>query len=231
MPRLSVLPSTLASVSAIATTAWVSGGSALLGALIGASAALGGQYLQWRLQRKERSEAARRAAVEEVLVRALSVSLMANQMTIAAHEFSSLSGFLARLLRVAKAFDYQGQMDGFRREIVALTRAGAQIWMAEDQEIVRLTNAVVDAATDAIDAFMVLPNANFIGKVLRLWRGTMLGDEAAISAARERVAAARVCLVEHLRRTLGLESIDLLARPDAWEPAGVRTPPIEGAAT
>lgn len=204
-------------VSAGNTSAWVTAAFGLGGAAIGATAVLGSQYLQWRREVNDRKDAAREKAVEEVIVRALSVALVAHQMAVMAHEFSSLNGTFGRLLRIIKKFDYQLMFDNLNREAEALNRASAQIWMSADQETVKLTNAVTLAATSVVEAHSGLPKMNLFGRILSIWRGIRLGDEQAVRVAQKRLADARRALVDHTRSSLELDAVDLFALPAGWE--------------
>lgn len=206
-------------MSASNSDAWVTAAFGLGGALIGASAVLGGQYLQWRRERKDRKHAARERAVEEVIVRALSVSLVAHQMAVMVQEFSSFNGTVGRLLRIVKKFDYQVLFESLNREAEALNRAGAQLWMTADQETVKLVNAVTFAATGVVEAHSGLPRVGWLGKIRRFWGGIKLGDEEAVNVSQKRLADARRSLVDHTRRSLHLQAADLFALPADWEDA------------
>jgi hypothetical protein len=213
-PPLSVLASTLRPVT---ITAWITTAFGLGGVLVGAGAALLGQYLQWRREKKDRDHASRENAVEEVIVRALTVSWEAHNITVMAQEFSSMNGFLNRLFGVIKPFDYQALFAKLRSEIEALNRAGAQVLMSEDQETVTLTNAVVKASMDVLDAVTGHPKVGLLGKILRIWRGVRFGEVAAIKVAQQRLGDARRALVDHTRGSLNLKAVDLFALPAGWE--------------
>jgi hypothetical protein len=201
----------------VTTTAWITTAFGFGGVLLGAGAALVGQYVQWRRDKKDREQASREKAVEEVIVRALTVSWEAHNITVIAQEFSSMNGFFNRPFGVIRPFDYQALFARLSSETEALTRAGAQVWMAEDQETVTLTNAVVMASMDVLGAVMGRPTLGLLGKVLRIWRGVRFGDVTAIKVAQERLGAARRELVDHTRGSLRLEAVDLFALPDGWE--------------
>lgn len=146
-------------------------------------------------------------------MRALSLSLAAHQVTVLAQEFSSLNGFLDRILGVTRSFDHQALFADLNRELDALNRAGAQIWISQDQETVTLTNSVVMASLEVLGAVASLPKVGLFGMLVRIWRGVRFGHDDAIQIAQKRLADARKALVEHTRESLKLEAVELFALP------------------
>lgn len=192
---------------------WVTAVGGLVGALIGASAALGAQYFQSRQARKQDAERERKHAIEEVIVRALAIDMRVHEMTVLAANAGSLDGLLARLLGTVVPLDYAAMFDTLHVEADGLNRAAAQVWLFGDEDTVKLTNAVTLAATDVIDAH-TQPKTNWI---LNLFRVALLGrparDVERIESSRKGLAQARRTLVDHTRRKLNLEDVDLFAVP------------------
>jgi hypothetical protein len=189
----------------------------LVGALIGAAAALLGQRQQWKLDRKADGETESKVAVQELAVRAQSLDMASHQAAAIGVTFASLGGQLNRLIGIVTPLDPPAIFDDMNVHFEGLNRAAAQLRMSGDQETVRLTNAVMAAAASVIEAHhAALPSRwlllrEFIG----LFTGTKLRNQAAIDDARTRLADAVRDLVAHTRRTLSLSPVDLYAVPEA----------------
>ena len=196
---------------------WLTGVISLIAAAIGASAAIGAQAIQLRETRKADAERERKHAVEEVLVRAGAIDLRAHEMTVLAAHAGSLSGTLARVLGIIVPLDYADMFDTLNCEGDALSRASAQVWLFGDDQTVKLTNAVTLAATAVVEAH-TRPRTHWI---LNLFRVALLGktsrDDEDIKATRQALADARRDLVDHTRRQLDLEDVDLFALPIALD--------------
>lgn len=192
---------------------WLTGVIGLIAAAIGASAAIGAQAIQLREGRKADAERERKHAVEEVLVRAGAIDLRAHEMTVLAANAGSLNGTLARVLGIIVPLDYADMFDKLNHEANALNRASARVWLFGDDQTVRLTNAVTLAATAVIEAH-TRPRTHWI---LNLFRVALLGrtsrNDESIKTTRQALANARRDLVEHTRRRLNLEDVDLFALP------------------
>ena len=189
--------------------------SSLVGALIGAGAALAAQYIGWRQTRRADSETERKLAIEEVLVRAQAVDMKAHDMTLLASNVGSLNGLLARILGSALPVDYAAMFDKLSAEGTALNRAAAQVWLFGEDKTVRLANAVVLAATDVVAAHTHAKGGRLRTLVMVAFFGTYPRDEQRIASARQALAEARRALVEHTRQTLKLEHVDLFGLPTA----------------
>lgn len=194
----------------------ITAGSSLLGAVIGAGAAIGSQRLQWGRERKADAERALQQAIEEIAAQVLSLDLASHRMVLAARDFSSLSGQLNRMLRVSRAFDLNDLFGEVARQGEALNRAAAQIWMTADQETIRLTNAVVMTATDLVTAHSAVQPATW-EKPRRVLDGFDLADQEKVSEVRKKLADARRELVDHARKKLGLPRVDLFALPEDFD--------------
>lgn len=205
----------------------VTAGSSLLGALIGAGAAIGSQRLQWGRERRANAERARQQAIEEIAAVVLSLDLASHRMVLAAREFSSLSGQLNRLLRVSRAFDLNELFGEVADHGEALNRAAAQIWMTADQETIRLTNAVVATATDLVAAHSAVQTASW-KQARRLLEGFDLADQEKVAHVRKKLADARRALVDHTRSELRLLHVDLFALPDDFDQIGSAPVAAEG---
>ena len=194
---------------------WLTAASSLVGALIGAGAALAAAYMQLRRSRKAESERERKLAIEEVLVRAVAIDFQAHNMALLASNAGSLDGLLARVLGSVAPVDYAAMFDKLSAEGNALNRAAAQVWLFGEDKTVRLTNAVVLAATDVVTAHTSGGRGWLGTRLMVAFSGHHAGDTKRIAEARRKLAEARRALVEHARRTLGVEHVDLFALP--WQ--------------
>jgi hypothetical protein len=185
----------------------------LIAAAIGASAAIGAQFMQLRAARKLDAERERKHAVEEVIVRAGAVDLRAHETTLLAANAGSFNGTLARVLGTVVPLDYADMFDKLNREATALSRAGAQVWLFGDAQAVKLTNAVTLAATAVVDAH-TQPRTHWGLNLLRVaLLGKPLQDDHNVARTRQALAKARRDLVEHTRQQLNREDVDLFALP------------------
>lgn len=208
--RLSVAPD---SVGFVDYSPFVTAASSLVGAIVGASAVLGSQALQWRRERKADRDRMLQRAIEDVLVQVESIDLSLHLAVSLAKEFTSLSGQLNRLVRVSTAFDWRDLYSDLGTHLEELNRAAAQIWMSADQETVRRTNAVVLAAADIVTAHSAVRPATW-RRLRRLLDGIELADPAAVERARARLCTARRSLVDHARREFDRPVLDLLGLQD-----------------
>lgn len=188
----------------------------LLGALIGAGAALVGQRAQWRQDRKMDGETESKVAVQELAVRAQSLDMASHQAAAIATSLTSLGGQLSRLIGVVTPLDPLAVFHDMNVAFEALNRAAAQLRMSGDQETVRRTNAVMFAAASVIEAHHAAPMSRWslLRVLLSLFAGTKLGDQVAIREARTSLADAVSDLVGYTRRTLDLPAVDLFATPE-----------------
>lgn len=213
----------MASVGTMDYSPLITAGSSLLGAVIGAGAAIGSQRLQWWRERRANAERTRQQAIEEIAAVVLSLDLASHRMVLAARDFSSLSGQLNRLLRVSRAFDLNELFGEVAAHGDALNRAAAQIWMTADQETIRLTNAVVATATDLVAAHSAVQTATW-KQARRVLEGFDLADQENVAAVRKTLANARRALVDHTRKELGLPPVDLFALPEDFGQIGSMPP-------
>lgn len=191
---------------------FVTAGSSLTGAVVGAGAVLGSQALQWRRERKADRDRMLQRAIEEVLVQVESIDLSLHLAVSMAKEFTSLSGQLNRLVRVSAAFDWRDLYSDLNTHLEELNRAAAQIWMSADRETVRLTNAVVLATADIVTAHSAVRPASW-RRLRRLVDGMELADPVAVAEVRARLSAARRNLVDHTRREFHRPALDLIGLP------------------
>lgn len=96
-----------------------------------------------------------------------------------------------------------------------LNRAAAKLRITQDQETVRLANAAMLAAAAIIEAHHSSRSQGpWIVRTLRgLVAGEQLGDPVAIQAARRALAEVVRTLVEHTRKQLDHQRVDLWELP------------------
>lgn len=183
----------------------------LLAAVIGASAVLLAQRAHWHRARVAEAQDQVAGAIQEVLVISLSIDLRAHEFSILARDTSSMAGQVGRLFGTVTAVDIQRVFELLNTDAAALTRASTQIWMASDQETVELTNDLVLAAMEVVEAHHARRPGNRIIRLLHeLFFGKQLGDPTRVEATRVKLAEARRQLVHHSREQLGLPAVDLV---------------------
>ena len=187
---------------------WVPAGIGFVGAVIGAGAALLGQWLNHRLQMRSAAAFEHRSAVEEVLVCSQAVDLRAHELVLLAANLGSLSGLVARAVGSLAPVDLLavfGRVDAAADE---LQRAAARVWLFADPRTVALTNTVVLAAMDVVDAHHQ-PARGRAWSLAKVAVSGQLGvDATRVTAAREELASARRALIGHARQTLRLTEVD-----------------------
>lgn len=172
------------------------------------------QWFEWKRDDAAATADQLKRAVEEVLVKALAVEMRSHQLVLMAASVTSLGGQYARLIGTVGPVDLAALLDAMNADVEAMERAGARIWMESDQETVTLTNAVVVAAAAVIEAHQTpLPGGKLVKFCRDLLKGKLTGDPTEVKHAREALGLARKVLVEHTRRTLNLEQVDLFAMP------------------
>jgi hypothetical protein len=192
----------------------INAATALSSAVVGAGAVLLAQRNQWKRDAEAAEADQLKRAVEEVLVKAQSVAMRSNEFTLLSTSIGSPSGQFVRVIGSVTPLDIAALFDAMNADIEAMQRAAARIWMESDQEAVTLTNAVVIAAAEVIDAHQTpLPGNRVLNFCRGLVTGTPSGDPSQVKEAREALGRARKALVEHTRRTLKLEHVDLFALP------------------
>ena len=190
------------------TTAWITAVSGLIGAVIGAGAALVGQFVQARSQSRAETATEHKQAIEDVLVTAQAVDLRAHESMLIATNAGSLGGMASRMLRTTTPVDLHELLRGISNEADTLQRAAARVWLLGDEDTVRLTNAVVLAATDVVSAHHAVTTRRIWNYVHVGLTGRHAKNETRLAEARNRLASARKALVEHSRLILGLHQMD-----------------------
>ena len=200
-------------VTCVDSSAWITAVSGLVGAVIGALAALLGQFLNSRSQARADAAKERKLAIEEVLVRSQAIDLRGHELLLIATNLGSFSGLVSRVIGNVAPVDFLEVFDRMNVESIGLQRAAAQIWLFADDETVALTNAVALAAADVVTAH----HQPAVGRAHQYARIALTGrhsrDLERLKASREVLADARKALINHTRTTLGLGETDPFAIP------------------
>jgi hypothetical protein len=160
-------------------------------------------------------------AVQEILVKALSIDLQAHEFALLSTDISSASGLLSRLLRTSAPVDLPTLFRSLNVEAEALNRASAYVWMNADQKTIALTNDVVLTARDAVEAhFSPRIGNRTVRFLLELFIGRRPGDPAKVEATRQNLAAAREALVGHTRLVLDLPAVEFTENRQAEAEVG-----------
>lgn len=191
---------------------WIAASSALVGALIGAGAALLAQSIQLRGATKAAADQERKLAVEELLVRAHAVDQRSHQVMLLATNLGSFNGLVSRMIGNLAPVDLQAVFERLDVEGDALQRAASQIWLfADDEKMVALANSVVLAAMEVVEAHH-LPRGGRTSTYAQVAiLGRFANSDAEMRSARKQLSTARSDLVAHVRDSLGLAEIDLFA--------------------
>lgn len=167
------------------STVLITAVTAVLSSIIGASAVLVAQRNQWKRDASSNAQAHLKRAVEEVVVKPISVSLRSQQLNLVAGIFSSPVGQISLLLRTAVPVDVPTLFESMNADLEALNRAASQIWMAGDQRSVKLVNAVAMAAASVISAHHAPRAGNRVAEYIRrLSKGVQPGDPTRASRHR-----------------------------------------------
>lgn len=195
------------------TATWVTAASGLVGALIGASAALVGQVLEARRRARGERDGELKNAIEEVLVQSGAIDMRGHELMLLATNAGSFNGLLSRMLGNFAPLDIAEIFDRLHGEGTALQRAAARVWLMGDPQAVALTNGVVLAAAEVVAAHHE-PNAGrWRNLALIAATGRHAKDVERVESARRDLAEARRALAEHARRVLNLPETDLFAVP------------------
>lgn len=204
-------PSLLVWSGRVDTNTWFPAVAGLVGAIIGAVAAVTSQVLQARRARKDQAEREYKLAVEDVLVRSQTMDMRTREMVLLASDVGSLAGLVARVFGSVAPVDHIAMFDRLHDEATALQRAAAQLWLFGDKRVVELSNAVVLAAAEVVSAHpssRLSRTSNYLRIALT---GRFAHDLERVQDARVALAEARQDLVQYAREELGLEAIDPFA--------------------
>lgn len=195
-------------VDGVDEAAWISGAVGLVGAVIGAVAALWGQAVEARRRVRDEASRERKLAIEEVLVRSQAIDRRGHELVLIATNLGSLTGTITRIVGSVAPVDFILLFDRLNEEVTALERAAARVWLFADPRTVALTNAVTIAAADMI----TVHHAPVSGRAWNMARIALIGrhavDVEGIAASRERLANSREALINHTRGILDLPATD-----------------------
>ena len=109
--------------------------------------------------------------------------------------------------------DLQGLFDRMDEEANGLQRAASRVWLFADEKTVALTNAVVLAAMDVVEAHHT-PQS---GRAFTLARVALIGkfanDADQTATLRNTLSLARRDLVQHARHQMDLPDVDPFSTP------------------
>lgn len=195
------------------TATWVTAASGLVGALIGASAALVTQLLDARRRARAAQDQELKFAIEEVLVQAAAIDLRGQEVALLATNAGYLTGLLSRMLGNFAPLDMVQVFDRLNGEGKALQRAAARVWLMGEPKTVALTNSVVLAASEVVAAHHEPAVGRFRNLALIAATGRHAKDFERVEKARRELAESRRDLADHARRVLNLPETDLFAIP------------------
>lgn len=190
---------------------WVSGAIGLGGAVIGATAALWGQFVEAKRRIRDDAARERKLAIEEVLVRSQAIDRRGHELVLLATNLGSFTGTITRMVGSVAPIDFVVLFDRMNDEVTALERAASRVWLFADPRTVALSNAVALAAAEVMSAHHEPSSGRVWNSVRIALTGRHAVDLERIASSRSRLAEAREALITHTRSALGLEAADPLA--------------------
>lgn len=175
----------------------------LVGAVIGALAAIGAMVVQAWLQAREAARRDESIAIEEVLVRSSAVVLRSHELAVVVPAVASLDGLFARLIGVMVPLDYGRLLGPLHAETIELERAVARVRLASDPATIALAEKVVDAAMTVLKELGAPDAGRLHRRVLVLFHGRRPFDAGEVRLATNALAERRQELIELVRQTRG----------------------------
>jgi hypothetical protein len=183
------------------------GASALTGL-----ASLGVVWMQeWRRQ-KASDEDALRGAAGELLSRSMAISARAQTLGNTMRLRSGLKEGFDVAMRHRKLMDPLELHDWMAQDIIPLNAALDEIWTRDNQEGIRLANAVVSECTNLLGVNTARqPTSNGWDAVRRWAAGDQWTPETTeeLNRALRSLAQARKVYAEHVRQRFGLQAVEL----------------------
>jgi hypothetical protein len=181
-----------------------------------------------RYQEGRREEAGRRqalsAACNEILWHSMGLLMRANNLANMAVARSGVKEGLDIAMRVRRPLDFLEVYDWMAKDWSPLSGGWSAIWLAGDQELVRLANDVLSHSGAVMTAFMLPEPPGQSERASRWFLGVRPtpADKAKQEAAVKDLASARKRFAEYSRSLLGVDSIDVFAQlaPDSGSPSG-----------
>jgi hypothetical protein len=179
----------------------------LVASLVGALIAFWAQSWNWRRARKARALDDEFGAIEQLLVKALSLDLHAHQLALVARSRGSVDGTILSLVGGEASINAHATVQAMSDDAEDLHRAATHLWLTSDATTVALAREVSDAAADVIEAHMVRRRRWMLRWTVDLVFGPRLGDPSLIEHARVGLAAKREQLVRHTRKRFNLPEL------------------------
>ena len=193
--------------------------ASLVGALIGAAAALIGAWLQTERQAKAAEAAAHQRAYGDLLVASVGLAWRVNSLL---HTLQSRSGpgeGLSVVLGIRPPADAQQLHDWIAADYRPLLDAWSRTWVAGTPEMVDKANALLDACANITAIFDTAAPATLAGRVRRNLTGITTQEtdqlEALWHERMKALAVARKELAELVRRETGRAPANLFSSSPA----------------
>jgi hypothetical protein len=195
------------------STVWAAVIAALGASALTGLASLGVMWLQQHLQGKSADRDALQAAVTEMLSASLAVSMRARTMGDAMKIRSGLGEGVDVTFGWRKPLDPLEFHDWMARDMGALGAGWSKVWaIADDQELIRRANALLDASGNIISvATARMPAATLSERARRLVKGERWTPqmEQEYEDALTALARAREQLAQQARTLLEVTSVQL----------------------
>jgi hypothetical protein len=186
----------------------------LTASLVGALIAFWAQAWNWRRTRKAQAVDDEAAAIQQLLVKALSLDLRAHQLALAAKTRGSLDGTVLAFVGGEGIINTHATIEAMNRDAEELHVAATHLWLTSDASTVNLAREVFEAAAEVIAAHTGRRKVPLWARLCQLVVGPRLGDPERIESARLVLAEKREQLVEHTRRRFDLQQLSTVGRSE-----------------
>lgn len=185
----------------------------LAASLIGALIAFWAQAWNWRRTRKAQAVDDEASAIQQLLVKALSLDLRAHQLALAARTRGSLDGTVLAFVGGEGIINTHATIEAMNADAEELHVAVTHLWLTSDAATVDLAREVSEAAAGVISAHTGRSRISLLTRLTQVVAGPRLGDPVLIESARTVLAEKRERLVQHTRNRLDLQELSSLAAP------------------
>jgi hypothetical protein len=186
----------------------------LTASLVGALIAFWAQAWNWRRTRKAQAVDDEATAIQQLLVKALSLDMGAHQLALAAKTRGSLDGTVLAFVGGEGIINTHATIEAMNRDAEQLHVAVTRLWLTSDAATVNLAREVLEAAAGVIAAHTGRRQASLWARIHQLVTGPRLGDPQRIESARTVLAEKREKLVQHTRKRFDLQQLPTVARSE-----------------
>lgn len=181
---------------------WFLAGSSLLGALIGASAALLGAFQQRRSDARTQVRADAQRAVQQVLRLSQVMDLRAHEIVLVSTNVGSLGGVAMRVIGAVAPVDFMALFDRLDSTADALLGAAVEVKMLADSRTIELCDEVIACAMKIVTAHHEPSTPRAVNMARIALTGRHAKDVVRIADARAALQERHAALTQHVRSTM-----------------------------